>query len=65
MDSFIIPSLQYFLVVIMMIATNSRAHKRGKERGVWKNLKGGGGECRLRGNGTTESVTCCTMCKRG
>ena len=45
MDSFIIPSLQYFLVVIMMIATNSRAHKRGKERGVWKNLKGGGRKC--------------------
>ena len=47
-------------LMIMIIAPNSRAHKgkrRGGEGGVWLNLKGGGGECRLRGNGATQSDT--------
>ena len=26
-------------------------------------MRGGGEECRLRGNGATQSATCCTMCK--
>ena len=41
-----------------------RGGRRG-ERGVWKNLRDGGGECWLRENGATQSATCCTMCKRG
>ena len=51
----------------MMIAPNSRAHKGegGSEGGVWKNLREGGGECWLRGNGATQSATCCAMRKRG
>ena len=46
----------------MMIALNSRARKGEdeKEGGEWKNLRGGGRECRLQENGGT----CCTMCKR-
>ena len=35
----------------------------GSEGVVWKNLKGRGWECRLRGNGATQSATCCTMRK--
>ena len=31
-------------ILLMMIAPNSRARKGG-EGGVWKNLRGGGGEC--------------------
>ena len=54
---------------MMMIATKSRALIGGKERGevkeVWRNLRGRGGKCRLRGNGATQSATCCIMCKKG
>ena len=45
-----------------MIAPNSPARKGGKKRGevkgegVFKNLRGGGGEFGLRGNGATQSA---------
>ena len=37
----------------------------GSEKGVWKNLRGRGGECLLRGKGVIQSATRFTMCKRG
>lgn len=48
--------------LIMMIAPNSRTLKGEKERGecekgVWRNLIWGGGECWLRGNGVTQPVS--------
>ena len=49
-------------IIVMMIAPNSRAWRDGG--GVWRNLRGGGGECWLRGNGATQTATCCTLCKR-
>ena len=53
---------------MMMMIALTLVHIRERRRGegeVWKNLRGGGGECWLRGNGENQSVTCCTMCKRG
>ena len=46
----------------MMIAPNTRAPKREKERGE---VKGEYGRILVEeeGNGATQSVTCCTMCK--
>ena len=41
-----------------MIAPNFRARKGGSEGGVWKNLRGRGGECRLWRNGSSQSATC-------
>ena len=44
----------------------SLVHGRGGGEGeVWKNLRGGGGECWLPQNGATPSAMCCTMCKSG
>ena len=36
------------VAVMMMITPNCRARK-GERRGVWKNLRGGGGECDYEG----------------
>ena len=54
--------------MMLMIAPNSRARKRGEEDGggeggEWKNFWGGRGNCWLRGNGVTQLSTCCTMGK--
>ena len=57
--------------VMMMIPPNCHARKEGRkgkeggEGGVGKNLRGGGGQCWLQGNGAAQSAICCTMCKRG
>ena len=40
-----------------LILVHVREGRRGGgEGGVWRNLREGGGECRLRGNGATQSA---------
>ena len=57
------------MVMMIMIAPNSRARKEEKRGGVVKGsmeeFEGRRRGMLIMGNGVTQSVTCCTICKSG
>ena len=58
--------VQNKLDIIIKIAPNSRARKGGRWRGSIEEFEGRRKKRMLTtGNGATQSVTCCTMCKTG